>query len=241
MEQEPIEYTKPTYEDTFTDTATEVSNSAMVTDHLSISKGENCSGDTEEDEETKKRNKIHPEQSSIKFSFGLENCIQKHSENESRKSKIHLQFQYSKIEHFGHRIYEDKIPQFYNWPEYNSITIDEQPTVAVAINLNSILLRLLRSSSVVVLCSNKNKKNVVTNSLKLLRPPTETLSKLEKYNRDKINILSIAEEKIIQYTPFLDNPTIPPTKEEKTNVHNQLQRNRKHIMITDIRRYRGLE
>ena len=208
---------------------------------MSNSKGESCSGDREEDEETKKSNKTNHEQSSIKYSFGLENCIQKHSGNESSKSKINLQFQYSEIEHLGHSIYEDKIPQFYNWPEYNGITIDEHPTLAVAINLNSILLRFLRSSSVVVLCSNKKKRNIVINSLKLLRPPTEKLSKLEKCNRDKINILSIAEEKIIQYTPFLDNPTIPPTQEEKLKVHNKLQRNQKYIMITDIRGYRGLE
>ena len=241
LEQEPIEYTKPTHENTFMDTATEVSSSATGTDPLSISKGESCSGEDEEDEETKKSNKTHPGQSSIKYSFGLENCIQRRLGNESSNRKIHLQFQYSKIEHLGHSIYEHKIPEFYEWPEYNGITIDGHPTLAVVINLNSIFLHLLRSSSVVVLCSNKKKRNIVINSLKLLRPPTENLTKLEMNNRDKIKILSIAEENIIQYTPFLDNPTIPPTKEEKLNVHNQLQRNRKHIMITDIRGYRGLE
>ena len=241
MEQEPIEYTKPTHENPTMDAASEVSSFATVTGPLSISKVESCSGDTEEDEETKKSNKTHTEQSSIKYTFGLENCIQNHSGNESSNKKIHLQFQYSKIEHLGHSIYEHKIPEFYEWPEYNSITIDEHPTLAVVINLNSILLPLLRSSSVVVLCSNKKKRNVLINSLKLLRPPTEKLSKLEMYNRRKIKLLSIAEENIIQYTPFLDNPTIPPTKKEKLNVHNQLQRNRKHILITDIRGYRGLE
>ena len=241
LEQEPIEYTKPTHEDTFMDAATEVSSFATATGPLSISKGESCSGDTEEDEETKKSNKTHPEQSSIKYSFGLENCVQKYFDNGSSNRKIHLQFQYSKIEHLGHRIYEYKIPEFYQWPEYNSITIDGLPTLAVVINLNSIFLRLLRRSSVVVLCSNKKKRNIVINSLKHLRPPTENLTKLEMYNRHKIKVLSIAEENIIQYTPFLDNPTIPPTKEEKLNVHNQLQKNRKHIMITDIRGYRGLE
>ena len=242
LEQEPIEYTKPTHEDTFMDATTEVSSFAMVTGSLSISKGKICSGDIEEDEETKKSNKTHPEQSSIKYSFGLENCIQKHFGNESNNRKIYLQFLYAKIEHLGHSIYEHKVPEFYEWPEYNSITIDGHPTLAVIINLNSILLRLLRSSSVaVVLCSNKKKRNVVISSLKLLRPPTEKLTKLEMYNRHKIKVLSIPAEKIIQYTPFIDNPTIPPAKEEKLNVHNQLQRNRMHILITDIKGYRGLE
>ena len=55
------------------------------------------------------------------------------------------------------------------------------------------------------------------------------------------DIRKIEKKRIIEYAPFLDNKTVPPTTEYKEKIYKKIGDITDHILITDRRGFRGLE
>ena len=166
-------------------------------------------------------------------SIELEYCLQAISEYDVLDEKVVLECFFQTFEHLGHEILVPKLPSFYKrplWPN-NATDIIRRNDINVAVNLKSIFETLDKNDPnqpVTILC-NQATRNILRKSLSLLSDKTHK------------EISVVDTNNIIEYTPFLDNPTHYPSHEYKEGVYAKFKAIQSHILVTDIMAFRGLE
>ena len=167
-------------------------------------------------------------------SIDLEYCIQAISElDDYFDEEVVLECFFQQFEHLGHKILGSKLPTFYErplWPN-NATEIIGRNDINVAANLKSIFATLNKNDPnqpVTILC-NQATRNILTKSLSLLS------------NKNHKEISVVDTNKIIEYTPFIDNPNQYPSQELKEEVYEMFKAIKSHIFVTDIMAFRGLE
>ena len=166
-------------------------------------------------------------------SIPLIDCIQRPSQNHEFYGKVALECSYQKFEHLGHKICEFKLPIYFEWPvwPYNEKELSRRSDINVAVNLNKIFKSLHKNApgkKVTVLCNIATKK-IVIKSLSILSE--------EKHQV----IFALSKNKIIEYMPFIDKPGVYPSEKYKEETYKKFKNINDHVMVTDIRGFRGLD
>ena len=173
----------------------------------------------------------HDVKSQKSATIELECCVQEISEHDFLNEKVELECFFQKFEHLGHEILGSELPTLYErplWPK-NETEIIKRNDINVAVNLKAIFASFNTNDQPVTILCNQATRNILKKSLSLLSD--------KRYKEISV----VDTNKVIKYTPFLDNPNHYPSQEYKEEVYAKFKAIKSHILVTDIMAFRGLE